>query len=383
MDRTSSTSFSQNAVQALEHDSPLGMLPDDVLPNIFSRLPASDLFTLASVSKQVQHLIHALLPDATGREFRALSLHNPGDFVQRLAALLRLGSHYISNEDWTNFLQAVKGSNIDRKLVVDLMLSLAPRDAVIRDHPDTLAISGHHSYQTNNPEFAALICAAGMKHLMREERLGGAENAQPIQLSNRPGWKRLVGLFRIFSPADQMNVLLQIKPRELDGENMGLAFDELVDMHLANLVKLGGFSYTNPWLWQEPPAKRDAYFDILSSAYSMAPSPDRVTYFQDSNMCLGTPPFGLGKGPWRQHTPAHCRFVFRLLAYETRTNLAQNLKTFSNAIRNEVEFDFLTEAEFSYFTKKLNVRVDQGMLLEDAVSKWIDENRGADSCVIS
>lgn len=47
--------------------------------------------------------------------------------------------------------------------------------------------------------------------------------------------------FRI-SLADYL--ILQVKPRELDGENIGLAFGELVHMHLANLVKLGGFSYT-------------------------------------------------------------------------------------------------------------------------------------------
>jgi hypothetical protein len=389
MDRTSSISLSQNAIQALEHDTAMVTLPNDVLPNIYSRLPASDFFALARVSKQVQHSIQALLPEAIGQELRALSLHNSGDFVERLAVLLRLGGHHISNEDWTNFLQAVKSSDIDPRLVVVLLLSLARQDAALRKHPDTIAISlspiyayrNVDPYRNDRSKFATIICVAGMKQLMRVERLGSGNNTKPIQLSNRPGWKRLVDLFKLLTPVDQASLLLQVKPREADGANITLSFEELVGMHLVDLVASQGFIYLDRLLWKEPGGKRNAYFDILANAYTMARSPEHVTYFQE--MDGGTLSVTLGLESWKIHSREHNQFVFRVLAYETRTNLSQNSRTFSNAIRSEVQPDFLTEAELNDFTEKLNVRVDQGMLLEDAVSMWIDENRNASSCVIS
>jgi hypothetical protein len=382
MDRTSSANFSQNAIQAVNHDSALMTLPSDVLPNIFSRMPVSDLFASANVSKQVQHVTQALLPEATGRELHALTLDEPRDFEDRLAVLLRVGGHHITDEDWTDFLQAVESSKIYQRLVVVLLLSLARQDAALRKHPGTTAIAASRieSCQIEHSKDATLICAAGMKQLMHLERLGGNTTAKPIQLSTSHGWKQLVDLFKMLGSVAQVNLLLQVRPREKDGENIRLAFDELVDMHLASLVESGGFPFMDRLLWQEPP-KRAAYFDILADAYTMARSPEQVSYFQE--MRLGSSPHGLVSGPWRQDMREHCRFVFRLLAYETRTNLDNNQDRGSNAIQRAVVPVFLGKAELKDFTAKLDVRIDRGMLLEDAVDMWIEENRNAGKCVIS
>jgi hypothetical protein len=113
----------------------------------------------------------------------------------------------------------------------------------------------------------------------------------------------------------------------------------------------------------------------------MARSPDDVPYFQE--MCQQTmQSIGLHCGPWRQDRRGNCNFLFRL-AYEIRTNLSGNLKTLSNAVRVQIESGFLTTADLKDFTMKLTVRIDRGMLMEDAVSIWIDENLDPGSCVIS
>jgi hypothetical protein len=119
-----------------------------------------------------------------------------------------------------------------------------------------------------------------MKEMMRVGRLDAVSNARPTQLSLRPAWKQLANLFDILQPLSQVDLFLQVKPRESDSANIGLAFDQLLHMHLVGLVKSGGFSYMNQCLRQEP-RKRSAYFDILSDVYTMAGSPDQRTYFQE------------------------------------------------------------------------------------------------------
>jgi hypothetical protein len=187
--------------------------------------------------------------------------------------------------------------------------------------------------------------------------------------------------FQYFFPTTQVDLLLQMKPREPDGANIGLAFDQLLDMHLAGLVESDTFSLIDQWLWREP-SKRSAYFDILSNLYTMAGSPDQPTYFQ--KICLRAMPYSKPAfGNWRHNSRESRNFLFRSLAYEIRTNGTGNLKTFSNAIRVTLENDFLTNEELEDFTKKLNLRMDKGMPLEHAVSMWIDENTKESSCVIS
>jgi hypothetical protein len=381
MDRTSSIGFSQNAIQSLEHDSTPVTLPRDVLPNIFSRLPVSDLFAWASVNKQVQHSMQALLAEAAAQELRALCLDKPGDVVERLSVLLRRGGHHVSNEDWTNFLRGFPF--IGQLLFVALLETLARPEAAIRRHPDTIESAHHrvHPGKFYDLKFATLHYAAVIKQLMRVERMGSIDNAKPVQPSTRHDWKQLFDIFRIFSPSAQIELLLHVKPREMDGENSGLAFDELVAIHLDFLAKPDSFADTNRLLWQGPPAKRAAYFDILSNAYKMARAPDQPTYFQE--ICLSKTYVGLAPKPWREDTPEHCRFVLRLLAYETRTNLVRNPKTFTHAIKSQVEGSFLSWLELIDFNKTVNVRIAQGMRLEVAVNMWIDENRNAGSCVIS
>jgi hypothetical protein len=382
MDRTSSISFSQNAIQALDHDSALATLPSDVLPNIYSRLPASDFFALARVSKQVQHSIQTLLPEAIRHELRALSTHYSDNIVEPLAILLRLGGHHISDEDWTNFLRKCN-SFIDQMLAVVLLKALTRQDAAIRKHPYTIEIarSRIHPHNYYNLKFATMHCAAVMKQLMRMERMESVDNAKPFQRSTSPEWKQLGDIFRILSPAEQIDLLLQVEPREMDCENNGLAFDELVAIHLDFLAKPNSFATTDRLLWRGPPAKRAAYFDILSNAYKMARTPEHPTYFQE--IFSGKTYVGLAGKPWREDTPEHCRFVLRLLAYETRTNLVRNPKTFAHAIKSEVEGNFLSWTELIDFNKTVNVRIGQGMRLEDAVNMWIDENRNPSGCVIS
>ncbi len=115
------------------------MLPNDVLPSIFSRLPTSELFALASVSGQMQHMVRAQLGDATRRELLRLTPTPAGDFVEPLCALLSAGAQHIAEEDWTKYLQSAGDAGISPLLLQALLLSLATEDAALRKHPDTLA----------------------------------------------------------------------------------------------------------------------------------------------------------------------------------------------------------------------------------------------------
>jgi hypothetical protein len=383
MDRTSSGTATVGSVATLRDTSDPVMLPNDVLPNIFSRLPAPELFALASVSREIQTLTQPLLGDAADSELRACSPLDLQKSLQHLAALLHVAGHHISDQAWTDFLQGVEAICIDPRLVNFLLLSLARDDAALRKRADVVALANStmSHREINGPETARLICAAGMKQLMSMERLGRVGNAMPNQLSHRRGWKQLAHLFRLFTPKNQVDVLLQLKARNSDGANIRAAFDELLATHVAGLVESGRFMLLHRSLAGEP-AKRSAYFGILSDAYTMAASPDQLTYFQQA--CQQTmQPTGIASEPWRRSGRENCNFLFRALAYEIRTNLTENLKTYSFAIRRELQLFFLTGAEVNDFTKKLNVRMDQGMPLEDAVSLWIDENRNPGSCVIS
>lgn len=343
---------------------------------------------MSSVSKQVQHSIQPLLRDAAEQRLQRLaafsfSSRDREKFVQHLVALLPIAGRHISDEAWTNFLQQAKDSNIDPRLIVVLQQSVAGDNAAPGKDPDTVWVPTSDVLLgvIGGPKLAAMICAAGMKEMMRVDRLGVVNNARPTQLSLRPAWKQLAYIFDIFYPATQVDLLLQVKPRESDGANIGLAFDELLDMHLAGLVESGTFSCMNQWLWREP-SKRSAYFDILSNAYTMAGSPDQPTYFQE--ICRSAmPSFGLGLANWRHNCQGSRNFIFRSLAYEIRTNGTGNLKTFSYAIRRTLKNDVLTHEELEDFTKKLNLRMDKGMPLGHAVSMWIDENTKESTCLIS
>jgi hypothetical protein len=203
MDRASLTTSTPDIVQAswnISHSLPL---PDDVLPNIYSRLPTPELFALASVSKQVQHSIQPLLRDAAEQRLGAFSF-SPRDLeksVRDLVALLRIAGRHISDEAWTNFLQKAEASNIDPRLIVVLRLSVAGENTAPGKHPDTVWVATSDIWPEviSGTETAWLICAAGMKEMMRVERLGVVSNVGPTQLGIRPAWKQLASIFNIFS----------------------------------------------------------------------------------------------------------------------------------------------------------------------------------------
>lgn len=366
-------------------DAPgLAMLPNDVLPNIFSRLPTSELFALASVSGQMQHMVRAQLGDATRRELLRLTPTPAGDFVEPLCALLSAGAQHIAEEDWTKYLQSAGDAGISPLLLQALLLSLATEDAALRKHPDTLAAASQKKYSSliNGWGCVVRVCAAGMKQLMRLEARRNPGDAQPVQLKNSRGWQYLVELYQPLFPVSQLRLLLSVRPQALDREGNRRAFDGLVANHLANMLESNNFFEISARVLKEPEICA-AYFKLLSDACAVAPPGSDITYFQ--KIC-GKRAGGLVSGHWKNDTPEHCNFVLRLLAYETLANLARDSNggtRWSNAIWSHVRPDYLSHLEFEDFSETMKDCINREMRLEDAVSLWITENLVGSRCVIS
>lgn len=392
MNHVSLTTSSTKPIRHIEPDLSLTTLPADVMPNIFNRLsPATDFFGLACTSKEVHCLVQPWLRD---QAIHILDTFNP-EFLERsinrLTPLFRTGCLHIFDQAWLDMLTRARDKAIDRELIETLLVSFAADDTKLPKLPtmpkpqEIAAVAYPHPYPLEedhsawNRTFATkVIVEAGISEMMEADRYVTDPTLKTRQVSKRPGWERLVEIFMQIDICDQIKLLLRVQVREFDNANILLAFEELVAAHLTTLIATDCFIFPPDDFRAE---EIDRYYNVLADVYTLAPSQGENSFFHSlskKNSFSWFPDFLHWKENWR----GPCNLMFRLLAYEARKDQTADIEAWSNPAKDKVLKKFITHKELNHFVKKTNSRMDRGMRLELAVSKWIDENQDPGKCVI-
>jgi hypothetical protein len=200
-------------------------------------------------------------------------------------------------------------------------------------------------------------------------------------LVERPGWKKLVGLFAQCDADAQIKLLLAVRPSIYDKVQINHAFEELVAEHIVSLTKDRFFiihfgDYTDDLI--------NDYLNSLADCFALAPSPGEPAYLVSliTREHPTSPLLLAWLMPWKNYLRGQCNLVFRLLAAEIRGNKAIDKDGFK-PIESQALKGFINPKELARFTQKLNTRMDHGMQLENAVSLWLDENTAPGKCVVS
>lgn len=369
--------------------SPLASLPDDVLPNIFSRLPEPELFALPFICKSVQQSTQPILRNWAESELHAtLKLEGPQRW-DRLLEVLRNGAQHIRPDIWQNFLKAAKGAGLRCGLIQLALLApdVAKKDAKIRqiteslpldlDEPTLEELAQLSADAADDPTLEPIttrIIAGGFFHLMHAERERGS--------NFEAKWFWLEKCMRTLDPLQQMDILLQLRPSEQDIESTRLAFDGLLATHLdALLNKEANASHHVNFSCFIRSEANVAYFRMMSTAYTMKHSPQAAPYLE--SLFLNWLIREKRIRPWRENTAELCSCALRVLALTIYRN--EDKAPIAGWM---VERKFFTLVELNDFRDKLKSRMAASMPLEDAVSLWMADNRAqkiapADSCVIS
>lgn len=384
-----SVQYPTAAVHSSQTPTLTSMLPD-VLPNIFSRLPVSDLLTFSRLNREARQASATLLMPKAISLFDNFNVDEYQDSLERLAAFFRNGCAGISNANWLALLNKTAAQGIDRQLFEVLLFAFAADDIVLptipalpepHEKPPVRTSYGDlipdRNFDRRRAAARKFIFQTGATEMFDVARCNKNPTTNTRSLAERRGWTKLTAVFKECETSAQVRILLNIRPAAWDAPDIHLAFEELVIAHIGKLVKDKDFLFAPD---DYSVKELDAYYTVLADFYTFTPSVGERACFvsmyatRQSNFpdCLS----------WKDSTLGTCNFVFRLLAAEICGNRAtpdaQSCVIKSLALRR-----FITGKEFDHFVKALNARMDRGMTLENAVSKWLDDNRAAGKCAIS
>lgn len=394
MNPTSSAPSLKSAAAQIQEDSTLTALPQDVMPNIFERLPASNFFALACASKQVCRLVEPWLRSEAERKLGAFSPASLKNSIQNLAPLFRTGCHHISEVAWLKLLKAAADSGIDSDSIEMLLFAFATDDTKVSKLPtlpkfrtlsEFMRPYGTPGFwtvdmepQTKNIDQMANIFILSVEEMIKAERSRGGLAEKTRQLSDRRGWKILTRIFSEFDSVRQKGLLLQVKPFKSDSAAIHLAFDELVAAHLTSLNRLPWFVF---YPADFPYGEIENYSNMLADVYSLTPPQGGTSYLL--SLCKDGLRHFRANIPWRRHSCGLAKLMFRVLAYEIRRNRTLGLADHADDLQSVIVKSFITPKELNHFTSELNSRMDRGMRLETAVDQWMDEMTNPGECVIS
>lgn len=384
-----SVQYPTAAVHSSQTPTLTSMLPD-VLPNIFSRLPVSDLLTFSRLNREARQASATLLMPKAISLFDNFNVDEYQDSLERLAAFFRNGCAGISNANWLALLNKTAAQGIDRQLFEVLLFAFAADDIVLptipalpepHEKPPVRTSYGDlipdRNFDRRRAAVRKFIFQTGATEMFDVARCNKNPTTNTRSLAERRGWTKLTAVFKECETSTQVRILLNIRPAAWDAPDIHLAFEELVIAHIGKLVKDKDFLFAPD---DYSVKELDAYYTVLADFYTFTPSVGERACFvsmyatRQSNFpdCLS----------WKDSTLGTCNFVFRLLAAEIRGNRAtpdaQSCVIKSLALRR-----FITGKEFDHFVKALNARMDREMTLEIAVSRWLDDNRAAGKCAIS
>lgn len=365
------------------------LLPD-VLPNIFSRLPVSDLLTFSRLNKEARHASATLLMPRAISLFENFNVDDYRDSLKRLATFFRKGCPGISDENWLVLLNTTAARAIDRQLLEVLLFAFAADDVALPTIPTLPELPGKPSvrncygdlipdrnFESRRSAARNFIVQTGALEMFDVARCNNNPKANNRSVVDRRGWTKLIAVFEVCSTAAQVSLLSNIQPAPWHAPEIHLAFEELVIAHIGKLVKDGDFVFAPDEYSRK---QLDAYYTALADFYTFTPSVGERACFvsmfakRQSNF----PDYFT----WKDSTPGICNFVFRLLAAEIRGNKASP-DTRSSVIEPLALRRFVNPEELDHFARNLNARMDRGMTLENAVGKWLDNSRGDGKCAIS
>lgn len=391
MNPSSTATLSENTVLWMQDNYTLTTLPEDISPQIFGRLPVSSFFSLACTSKQAYCLVEPMLRCEAGTRLGKFSPALLKESVQVLAPLLRTGFHHISKDAWRQLFEVAANKEIDGDLMEMLLFSFAADDEMLEKLPLFEKLSGymrhHQQFMGRNaykewPKYIAHqnaeIFTLSVEEMIKAERLKGGLVGKRRQLSDRRGWKIATRIFSQFDFPRQQKLLLQLKPDKSDSINIHLAFEELVVAHLASMKSFPSFIF---WPDDSRQGEIKSYSDMLADVYSLTSPQGETSYIMAlcKNKRLSLP----ANVSWKKLLPEPSKLLFRLLAYEIRKNQTSGLTGRTNDLQSCVVKSFITPKELEQFSRGINSRMDQGMPLEAAIDKWMEEIPEPEKCVIS
>jgi hypothetical protein len=384
-----SAQYSPSSVHSCLTPTLTSLLPD-VLPNIFSRLPVSDLLTFSQLNKEARHASATLLMPRAISLFDNFNVDDYRDSLKRVAAFCRKGCPGISDENWLALLKTTAAGAIDRQLLEVLLFAFAADDVALptiptlpelREKPFVGTSYGDlipdRAFEIRRSAARNFIVQTGAQEMFDVARCNNNPTANNRSVVDRRGWTKLTAVFEECSTATQVSLLSNIQPAPWHAPEIHLAFEELVIAHIGKLVKDGDFVFAPEDYSRK---QLDAYYMALADFYTFTPCVGERAFFVSmfSKRQSNFPDYF----PWKDSGPGTCNFVFRLLAAEIRGNKTSP-ETRSSIIESLALRRFITREELDHFARNLNARMDRGMTLEIAVGKWLDDSRAAGKCAIS
>jgi hypothetical protein len=351
----------------------IAALPDDVLPNIFSRLPASQIFGLSTVSTRFLHCSRPAVRDwALGELNATLDLHGETRW-QRLLDVMRNGLHRIDPAFWNAWMQAAKSRG--QTCVLAQMARLAPsiigeaRSAELAASAAPLPLNQHAHYELQslalwskgNPwmgEAAVAIIAGAMCHLIRKEN--DSADAKVLFMNTTLDWIRVVECIPKLSLAHQIRVLSQVAPAARDEDQVGHGLDLPWRTHVDAMWK----GLRTPWPADVQQARRTATYFRMLQRQARHPGEDR-RLAMDRLLCAWFSP-AFRTAPWREQPPELSECLLIAIANGPKRN------DFNEVLcARMVASGFITGAEMVAFTNHVFNRCE-GI---DPVREWMLDNR--------
>lgn len=364
----------------------LAALPDDVLPNIFSRLPAPEIFAISSVSKRFLHCSRPVMRDWALRELYA-TLELPSEqHWKMLFDVMRNGVRHIAPEKWQAWLQAakLKGHNIELIQMAQLapcvsgevdslklVANNAPLGLTKRTRRELMWLAQCSKSHPWMGDVAVAIIAGAMLQQIQTER---AQTARRTFYGKRPaGWDEIIECLRSLSLNNQIQTLAQAAPSGKDAWHVGHGIGTMWQHHIKAMTK----GRRTPWPPEIlKPARTANYFRMLQrQTRGWGIEPQR---FILRLLCAWfKPPFRFA--PWREQPSELSECLLIALGYgqiwgESHDELCDDV----------VASGFITEAEMTDFN---NCVFNHRSLDINPVHEWIADNREKaakiNSCTIS
>jgi hypothetical protein len=376
----------QARIAARQHDAfPLAALPDDVLPNVFSRLPVPEIFQLCCVSTRLLHCSRPLMREWAVGELHATREPRGELRWPRLLDVMRNGLGQLAPRYWNDWLQATKAQ--DQAAVLAQMARLAP--CISGDAESAALVSSTGPLWLDRRalreltllaigsrvvpwmgEAAVAIIAGAMLQLIRIES-DGAES-EVVFMHRAVDWVRVIGCIPGLGLANQIRVLAQAAPASQDEEQVGHGLDLPWQLHVDAMRK----GLRTPWPADVLQPRRTATYFRMLRRQAQDPRDDRRLAMERLLSAWFRP--GFKSAPWREQPPELSECLLVAIANGPKRNVFNEI-----LCARMVASGFIRAAEMADFTNHVFNRCD-GI---DPVCEWMLDNRErrtkATACTIS
>ncbi len=402
MDRTTPSSAQTRIAEPHLDFFPLASLPEDVLPNIFSRLPDSGLFALPSVCRQFLHATRPVLRDRAARALHEALAFQGEQRWTRVLDVLRKYSAGIEDREWRAFLQTVEAQDQGSAALMQLAL-LAPAvskgNASLRQRTQSLPLNLDESAiakfrklvkgaQTDPwmGRITGAVIAGRWQQTLVDNRTTGAACTQ-MQRDRHlfRDWSDVIDQLIKLPLANQMQALPQLASRPNDTLNLWTTFNHFRQTHLLHMAA----SNVKSPRQMLGVVEAAAYFNMLNSAYGLSQNAGEADTlgqkFIKRDMHLLVSRWlqdGMPVGPWREEASEVALCLFYILGWGRTENTTR-----AQFGKQLIDAGFITRRECADFNR--HVPEQRGSFYKD-VQAWVARNRmlpaderPAPSCTVS